>query len=91
LDTILSLLAILERSDHETFISFPRPYANYPELDDSVSASFNLPSVLVPPEVIELEGLSADSGEEPQVKKEEWPEHILLLFDDPACFTPSSI
>lgn len=45
-------------------------------------APFEIPSVLVPPEVIELDGLSTDSGEDALVKKEEWPEFYLRLFDN---------
>jgi len=41
-----------------------------------------LPAVLVPPEVIELDAMSADSGEESSVKKEEWPEFFIRLFAD---------
>lgn len=47
-----------------------------------VSHPFDLPLVLVPPEIIELDGLAADSEEEAQVKKEEWPEYFLRLFDN---------
>ena len=43
---------------------------------------FELPSVLVPPEVIELDSLSTDSGEDALVKKEEWAEYYLRLFDN---------
>lgn len=44
-------------------------------------ASFELPSVLVPPEVIELDTLSTDTGEDAQAKKEEWPDYYIRLFD----------
>jgi nuclear cap-binding protein subunit 1 len=63
----------------ETFHSYPQPYAGYPDLD---SMPFELPSVLVPPEIIELDGLSSDSGDEVQVKTEEWPEYTLRLFEN---------
>lgn len=71
----------------ETAISFPRPYSDYPDLDPS-AVPFDLPSVLVPPEVIELDGLSTDSGEDAQVKKEEWPEYFIRLFDNDASRLP---
>lgn len=65
----------------DTLASFPIPYSDYPDVDPSVSSPFNLPSVLVPPEIIELDGLSTDAGEDAQVKMEEWPEYFLRLFD----------
>lgn len=83
LDTLLRTLRVLNEGDFtETANSFPQPYATYPDLDPTISSPFSLPSVLVPPEIIELDGLSADSEEEAQVKKEEWPEYFLRLFDN---------
>ena len=64
---------------------YPQPYANYPTLDSSVLSPFNLPSVLVPPEVIELDGIPTESEEDAQVKKDEWPEYLLRLFDNDVC------
>jgi len=83
LDTMLASLRALDSSDFAgTFTSFPQPYASYPDLDAATLPPFELPLVLVPPEIIELDGLSENSGEEAQVKKEEWPEYFLRLFDD---------
>jgi nuclear cap-binding protein subunit 1 len=83
LDTLLRTLRVLNEGDFtETANSFPQPYATYPDLDSTTLSPFSLPSVLVPPEIIELDGLSADSEEEAQVKKEEWPEYFLRLFDN---------
>lgn len=86
LDTILLTLRTLNDAEFsQTSDSFPQPYVNYPDLDPDVLATpFDLPSVLVPPEIIELDGgLSTDSSEEEgQVKKEEWPEYFLRLFDN---------
>ncbi|GLB33280.1 putative MIF4G like protein [Lyophyllum shimeji] len=83
LDTVLYALKTLNDSDFsQTTDSFPQPYTNLPELDISTISHFDLPSVLVPPEVIELEGLSTETEEEAQVKKEEWPEYYLRLFDN---------
>ena len=91
LDTILASLRALNSSDFaETFTSFPQPYASYPDLDAATLPPFELPLVLVPPEIIELDGLSANSGEEAQVKKEEWPEYFLRLFDDDVCSSATS-
>jgi nuclear cap-binding protein subunit 1 len=72
----------------ETANIYPQPYANYPDFDSVDSPEFNLPSVLVAPEVIELDGLPAESEAEAQVKKEEWPEFFLRLFDNDVCRTP---
>ncbi|KAF7354888.1 Nuclear cap-binding protein subunit 1 [Mycena sanguinolenta] len=83
LDTALQALRTLDESDFaETASSFLQPYATYPDLDLSTFTLYDLPSVLVPPEVIELDGLSTDSGEDAQVKKEEWPEYFLSLFEN---------
>jgi nuclear cap-binding protein subunit 1 len=75
-------LQALDSSDFaESSTSFPQPYSNYPDLDPITSPPFDLPSVLVPPEIIELDGLSTDAGEDAQVKKEEWPQYFQRLFD----------
>ncbi|KAL0949059.1 hypothetical protein HGRIS_009157 [Hohenbuehelia grisea] len=71
----------------DTFDSFPRPYAGHPELDPSQHPPFEIPDVLVPPEVIEVDGLETEEGEDAHVKKEEWPEYFVHLFDDD--ITPS--
>jgi nuclear cap-binding protein subunit 1 len=86
LDTLLRSLKQLYESDFaETANIYPQPYAIYPDLDSADSPEFNLPSVLVAPEVIELDGLPAESEAEAQVKKEEWPEFFLRLFDNDVC------
>ncbi|KAJ7929117.1 MIF4G like-domain-containing protein [Mycena leptocephala] len=83
LDTVLRALRTLDESDFtETASSFSQPYASYADPDLTTFTPYDLPSVLVPPEVIELDGLSTDSGEDSQVKKEEWPEYFLCLFDN---------
>ena len=51
-------------------------------MSTSTIVPFDLPSVLVPPEVIELEVLSTESSEDAPIKKEEWPEYMLRLFDN---------
>jgi nuclear cap-binding protein subunit 1 len=83
LDTIISSLRILDASDFaETFTTFPQPYADYPELDTSVSVPFHLPAVLVPPEIVELDGISAEASEEPKARLGEWPIYRIRLFDN---------
>jgi len=86
----------------ETVESYPQPYLTYfPPLAEF--DPFDLPSVLVPPEVIELDGgLSAmdtdsagdaaedDAGSQSHVKKEEWPEVFIRLFDDDVRLSLSS-
>ena len=80
LDCAASALKTLEPSD---FIDvsgiFPQPYS---AMSTSTVVPFDLPSVLVPPEVIELEVLSPESSEDAPIKKEEWPEFMLRLFDN---------
>jgi hypothetical protein len=51
-------------------------------MSTSTVVPFDLPSVLVPPEVIELEVLSTESSEDAPIKREEWPEYMLRLFDN---------
>jgi nuclear cap-binding protein subunit 1 len=81
LDISLAVLKVSDSSDFaETVYSYQQPYSHFPSLDPAVSVTFSLPSVLVPPEIIELDGLSTDSGEDAQVKKEEWPEFFPHLF-----------
>jgi nuclear cap-binding protein subunit 1 len=67
LDTIITSLRTLDASDFaEIFTTFPQPYADYPGLDTSVSVPFHLPVVLVPPEIVELDGISSEASEEPK-------------------------
>lgn len=58
---------------------FPQPYLDGPE---PALPPFDLPSVLVPPEVVEMDTLGESSSEETQVRREEWPEYHLTLFDN---------
>ncbi|KII96021.1 hypothetical protein PLICRDRAFT_97224 [Plicaturopsis crispa FD-325 SS-3] len=91
LDTVLSSLRALDSAEFApTIVNVPQPYAEYADLDPTTSPPFDLPSILVPPEVIELDGLSTDSGEDAQVKKEEWPEYFLRLFDNDITPDPST-
>jgi nuclear cap-binding protein subunit 1 len=69
----------------ETDDSYPQP-SSLSRLDESLSP-FELPSILVPPDVIELEldGLAVgdDGGDgAPPAKKEEWPEFYVRLFEN---------
>lgn len=82
-DTGLFVLKSLDSSEFvEASESFPQPYLDFPDLDPTVSAPFELPAILVPPEVIELDGLATDAGEDAQVKKEDWPQYFFHLFDN---------
>ncbi|KAI0662877.1 cap binding protein 80-PB [Cubamyces menziesii] len=80
LDCALAALQTLNASDFvQTADSYPQPYLSSPPWTEE---SFNLPGVLVPPEVIELDGLTTESGEDAQPKKEEWPQCYVRLFDN---------
>lgn len=80
LDCAVSALKTLDSSDFVDVSGiFPQPYS---VMSTSTVVPFDLPSVLVPPEVIELEVLSAESSEDTPIKKEEWPEYMLRLFDN---------
>jgi nuclear cap-binding protein subunit 1 len=64
---------------------YPQPYLNVGTPDFVL---YDLPSVLVPPDAMELDGLMPDASEDVPVKKEEWPEFYLSLFseDVQSCF-----
>ncbi|KAH9894092.1 cap binding protein 80-PB [Cubamyces lactineus] len=80
LDCALAALQTLNASDFaQTADSYPQPYLSSPPWTEE---PFNLPGVLVPPEVIELDGLTTESGEDAQPKKEEWPQCYVRLFDN---------
>ncbi len=83
-------LKALDDSDFtETNNTYPQSYASFPALDPAAHTQFDLPSVLVPPEVIELDGLTNDDGEDVQVQKQEWPEYYIRLFNDEVCISTS--
>ena len=103
METLLTTLRTLSASNFvETAESYPQPYlTHFPPLTEF--DPFDLPSVLVPPEVIELDGgLSAmdtdgagdavedETGAQSHVKKEEWPEVFIRLFDDDVRLSLSS-
>jgi nuclear cap-binding protein subunit 1 len=80
LDCAVAALKTLDLSDFADVSDiFPQPYV---AMSSSTMAPFDLPSVLVPPEVIELEAMSTESSEDAPIKKEEWPEYMLRLFDN---------
>lgn len=77
------LRGLAESSFSDCASSFLHPYEDDVKKEDEHSPYFDLPSVLVPPEVIELANL--DDGEEDNVpvqKAEEWPEYRIRLFDN---------
>ncbi|KAG6849316.1 hypothetical protein H0H93_009457, partial [Arthromyces matolae] len=82
LDTILQNLNTLNDADFtQVADSFPQPYLTVSKPDYLVP--FNLPLVLVPPESdIELDGVATNTEEAAQIKKDEWPEYYLRLFDN---------
>lgn len=78
---LVATLHKLNESDfQETENCLPRPYAVYPPFEPSVLQPYVLPSLLVPPEAIEMDTLSSGAEEEAPVKKDEWPEFFLRLF-----------
>lgn len=83
LDCALAALQALDGSDFaQTAESVPQPYTESPPLTESL---YDLPSVLVPPEIVEVDSLTTESGEDAQPKKEEWPQCYIRLFDDDVC------
>ncbi|GJE84805.1 MIF4G like-domain-containing protein [Phanerochaete sordida] len=88
LEAALAAVQILNSSDFaQTSDIVLQPYTVSPDFAD---APFDLPSVLVPPEVIELDALSTDTGEDAQVKKEEWPDYYVRLFDNDVTPDPTT-
>lgn len=79
LDTAITALKALAAANFDG--PYPRPYAEYPQLDSSF-IPFALPPVLVTPELIEDDGSVETEESTVQVKKEEWPEYYLRLFGD---------
>jgi nuclear cap-binding protein subunit 1 len=82
LDCALAALSSLSTSSPpfaETSGTFLQPYLSLPGFN---AAAFDLPAVLVPPEVIELDGMTTEEGEDAPVKKEEWPDYYVRLFDN---------
>ncbi|KAL4075617.1 MIF4G like-domain-containing protein [Scleroderma yunnanense] len=92
LDSALTVLKALDGSEFaDPPASIPQPYLEYDDLDPAASPPFELPSILVPPEVIELDGLASDASEDAQIKKEEWPEFWFRLFDNTVTPDPNSV
>ncbi|KAL1939685.1 hypothetical protein VTO73DRAFT_9718 [Trametes versicolor] len=88
LDCALAALKTLNGSDFaQTADSYPQPYMVSPPWTEE---PFNLPGVLVPPEVIELDGLTTESGEDAQPKKEEWPQGYVRLFENDVTPDPTT-
>ncbi|KAH9950166.1 MIF4G like-domain-containing protein [Amylocystis lapponica] len=88
LDSALAALVVAQTSNFaQTADSFPQPYKDSPEY---TATPFKLPSFLVPPEVIELDGLTTDSGEDAQVKKEDWPQYYVRLFGNDVTPDPTT-
>ncbi|KAH8102808.1 MIF4G like-domain-containing protein [Phellopilus nigrolimitatus] len=89
LDSALEVLKVLDGSEFsDSTSSFVHPYTT--KLED-FAPFFDLPSVLVPPEVIELESLTDGAEDNAQVpKNEEWPEYRIRLFDNDVSANPVS-
>ncbi|KAI0034391.1 MIF4G like-domain-containing protein [Vararia minispora EC-137] len=88
LECAVSALKALDVNDFEQLGSVhPQPYtdAGAPDID-----KYDLPSVLVPPDAMELDGLVPDASEDTPVKKEEWPEFYLSLFADDVTPSPKT-
>ncbi|KAG6889020.1 hypothetical protein C0992_006716 [Termitomyces sp. T32_za158] len=90
IDTILQTLQTLNDTGFaQVAESFPQPYLAFAKPDDLTP--FNLPLVLVPPETdIELDGVANNTEEAAQIKKDEWPEYYLRLFDDEVSPNPNT-
>ncbi|KAH8074940.1 MIF4G like-domain-containing protein [Cristinia sonorae] len=86
LDSALTALEVMyEDGFAQGSECFPRPYV---EVITEGSVVFALPSVLVPPEVIELDGLSSES--DILVKKADWAEFHIRIFDNDVTPDPNT-
>ncbi|KAI0773723.1 cap binding protein 80-PB [Fomes fomentarius] len=82
LDCALAALQTLSAADFtQAADAVPRPYADYPSWTED---QYELDDQLVPPENEELDTLPGESGEAAPVniKKDEWPQCYIRLFDD---------
>ncbi|KAJ3570164.1 hypothetical protein NP233_g4582 [Leucocoprinus birnbaumii] len=80
LDSLLTALDTLNEGDFSgTADCIPQPYLRG-TADETAISKYELPSVLVPPEIIEVEGITSEAGSEAQIKKEEWPEYYFRIF-----------
>ncbi|KAF5363779.1 hypothetical protein D9756_000886 [Leucocoprinus leucothites] len=80
LDSLLTALNTLNEGDFSGITDcLPQPYLRDGAADLEI-AKYDLPSVLVPPEIIEVEGITSETGSEAQIKKEEWPEYYFRVF-----------
>ncbi|THH11263.1 hypothetical protein EW145_g774 [Phellinidium pouzarii] len=81
LDNAIEILKALDESGFsESASSFIHPYDPKTE---GFPPYFDLPSVLVPPEAMELETLTDGTDDNvPVLRNEEWPEYRLRLFDN---------
>ena len=85
LDSLLAALKSLNETGFTgTVDCIPQPYLR--EGIDIAISKYDLPSVLVPPEIIEVEGITSETGSETQIKKEEWPEYYFRVFTDEVGF-----
>ncbi|KAF7776434.1 hypothetical protein Agabi119p4_4827 [Agaricus bisporus var. burnettii] len=91
LDSLLNALDILNAADFAgTVDCIPQPY-----LKDGATTfdvpKYDLPSVLVPPEIIEVEGITSEAGsDEGRIKREEWPEYYFRVFSNDVSPDPTT-
>ncbi|KAF8529245.1 MIF4G like-domain-containing protein [Hysterangium stoloniferum] len=89
-ELLKSLLVALQQSlalnFSEAATVFPQPFADLANINISGSSPFILPSILVPPEVIEIDSLDLGGIVYEEVKtpskKDELPQYYLSLFDN---------
>ncbi|EJU06060.1 hypothetical protein DACRYDRAFT_60601 [Dacryopinax primogenitus] len=91
---IAALKSLISTSFADAELPFPLPYAVISLKDVDVEAQFSLPTLIVPPEVIEVEGVDEGSSEEsraPIGAAREFPDVYLRLFDDEVTPSPSGL
>ncbi|EJD00881.1 uncharacterized protein FOMMEDRAFT_157996 [Fomitiporia mediterranea MF3/22] len=90
LDNAIAVLKSLDENDFsDCDSSFLKPYS---VKSDDPAPYFDLPSVLVPPEAIELESLTGVAEDSAAVvKNEEWPEYRIRTFANDMTADPTTV
>ncbi|KIJ26031.1 hypothetical protein M422DRAFT_272943 [Sphaerobolus stellatus SS14] len=88
-EVLMSLISALQAQAKSNFSEdiwvLPQPLSEFPSLSSDVAPPFDLPSVLVPPEVFEMDtelGGTIYEENKSSIKKEELPRYHLTLFDN---------
>lgn len=86
MNLLTALRHLLSKTFSEDIGIFPQPYADFSSAVSETVSPFDLPSVLVPPEVIEIDSIDLGGAmyedAKTENKREEMPQYYLTLFDN---------